>query len=486
MGRAALGDHSPKARTDPKRRCFRRLVRSAVRHGRSRTAGCTSNQRIISRLGNCFARFLAAEHAKLSTWTWSPFAFKCRQSMKILTAGSLPLFRISGIQVHLHWTWLVVAYLEIVNRGNEYRSMTWNVLEYLAIFGIVLLHEFGHALACRQVGGQANRIMLWPLGGVAFVQPPPRPGALLWTIAAGPLVNVILLPVTVAASLIATGAGLENEYPDFTQFLFSIAVINLGLLIFNMLPIYPLDGGQILQAVLWFAIGRARSLMVSAIIGLVGAAGLSVLALVLLQDEWLALVGIFVAWQACQGFNLGVRLHGLQPTLNLLNEGLSALRSERHDDAVELLSKVIAAGGEPGMVATAHTNRGLVETRRGNWQTAIEDYREALRLQPELASAQNNLAWLLAACPVDELRNGQGAVEQATWACNVTGWRNPSFIGTLAAACAEVGDFVEAVRWQKRALADPAYRQMYGDATVSGRLRLYEQGLPCRLPLHED
>ena len=73
--------------------------------------------------------------------------------MKILTAGSLPLFRISGIQVHLHWSWLVVAYLEIVNRVNEYQSMTWNVLEYLAIFGIVLLHEFGHVLACRQVGG---------------------------------------------------------------------------------------------------------------------------------------------------------------------------------------------------------------------------------------------------------------------------------------------------------------------------------------------
>ena len=54
----------------------------------------------------------------------------------------------------------------------------------------------------------------------------------------------------------------------------------------------------------------------------------------------------------------------------------------------------------------------------------------------------------------------------------------------MAAACAEVGDFGQAVRWQERALADPAYRQMDGEATVSGRLRLYEQGLPCRLPMH--
>ena len=63
----------------------------------------------------------------------------------------------------------------------------------------MLTHEFGHALACRSVGGTADNIMLWPLGGVAYVNPPQRPGATLWSIAAGPLVNVALaLPLTVA------------------------------------------------------------------------------------------------------------------------------------------------------------------------------------------------------------------------------------------------------------------------------------------------
>ena len=368
--------------------------------------------------------------------------------MNNLTAGSLRLFRISGIQVYLHWSWLVVAYVEVVNRVNRYESMTWNVIEYVAIFGIVLLHEFGHALACRQVGGQADRIMLWPLGGVAFVQPPPRPGAVLWSIAAGPLVNVILVPVTITTFVAASAAGMQNQHRDFVHFLYSIAVINFVLLVFNMLPIYPLDGGQILQALLWFVIGRARSLMVSGIIGFAGAAGVIVLALVRLQDKWLAVVAIFVAWQAWQGFRLGVKLQGLQPTIDLLNEGLSAARSERHDVAVDLFTKVIAAGGEPGLLATALTNRGLVESRRGAWQRAIEDFRESLRLQPKLATAQNNLAWLLAACPVDAFRNGQEAVELATSACNATGWSKPSCLGTLAAACAEVGDFDQAVRMQ--------------------------------------
>ncbi len=406
--------------------------------------------------------------------------------MNNLTAGSLPLFRVAGIQVYLHWTWLVVAYVAIVNRVNRYQSMTWNVVEYLALFGIVLLHEFGHALACRQVGGQANRIMLWPLGGVAFVQPPPRPGALLWSIAAGPLVNLILVPCTFTAYLFARRAGLWIEYPDFAHFLLSIAAINLGLLIFNMLPIYPLDGGQILQALLWFVVGQGRSLMVSGIIGLAGAAGVIVLALVRLQDKWLAFIAVFVAWQAWRGFRLGARLQGLQPTLDLLNEGLSATGSGRHDEAVELFTRVIDAGGEPGVLAVALTNRGFAESRRGNWQRAIEDCRAALRVQPKQASAHNNLAWLLAVCPVDALRNGQEAVDHATWACDATGWSNPSYLATLAAARAEVGDFDQAVHWHQRALADPAYRQTFGEVTVSDRLQLYEQGLPFRLPMQES
>ena len=90
--------------------------------------------------------------------------------------GSIHLFRLSGIDVFLHWSWVLVAAYEIQLRKGRYSSITWNVLEYLALFLIVMLHEYGHALACRQVGGVANRIMLWPLGGVAYVNPPPRPG----------------------------------------------------------------------------------------------------------------------------------------------------------------------------------------------------------------------------------------------------------------------------------------------------------------------
>src|SRR5450432_3350229 len=149
---------------------------------------------------------------------------------KLPTSG-IPLFKLFGIQVYLHWSWLVVAIYEIQSRKGDYSSVVWNVAEYLALFAIVLMHEFGHALACRSVGGKADRILLWPLGGVAFVSPPPRPGALLWSIVAGPLVNVILLPITFGV-LLLTPPGLFSQ--NVHHLITVIAIINFVLLAFNI------------------------------------------------------------------------------------------------------------------------------------------------------------------------------------------------------------------------------------------------------------
>src|SRR6185437_14755359 len=141
--------------------------------------------------------------------------------------GSVRLFRASGIEVFLHWSWFVVAVYEINQQsGGRYSSIQWNILEYLVLFVIVLLHEFGHALACRQVGGQANRIVLWPLGGVAYVDPPPRPGPVLWSIAAGPLVNLLLIPASVALLFYERHTGWGRLHPDADRFLLNLTLIN--------------------------------------------------------------------------------------------------------------------------------------------------------------------------------------------------------------------------------------------------------------------
>src|SRR6476619_2845244 len=149
--------------------------------------------------------------------------------------GALPIFQLAGIRVYLHFTWFIVAALEVTRFAHRYHNPIWAALEYCALFGVVLLHEFGHAFACRQTGGQADRIVLWPLGGVAFVNPAPRPGAYLWSIAAGPLVNVILFPLLSFALMMAKSRAMSLLHPDLANFLFALWAINTGLLIFNLL-----------------------------------------------------------------------------------------------------------------------------------------------------------------------------------------------------------------------------------------------------------
>jgi Zn-dependent protease len=207
--------------------------------------------------------------------------------------GSVRLFRFAGIDLFLHWSWFLVAAFEIQNRKGRYSSLTWNVVEYLALFLIVMLHEFGHALACRQVGGTANQIVLWPLGGVAYVDPPPRPGATLWSIAAGPLVNVALLPVLFIVFLQSRSLGWAQTMPDLYRLVQTVLIIDVVLLVFNMLPIYPLDGGQILRSLLWFVFGRARSLMVATILGFLGVAAFIVLAF-WTHSVWNGAIAVFM------------------------------------------------------------------------------------------------------------------------------------------------------------------------------------------------
>jgi Zn-dependent protease len=221
-------------------------------------------------------------------------------------SGVTRLFQISGITVFVHWSWLLVALFEVGGRSGTYSSFAWNLLEYLALFAIVTMHEFGHAVACRSVGGRANEILLWPFGGVAFVAPPPLPGATLWSIAAGPLVNVALAPILGGLTLLIPG----DAWPNIHAFFRSLSFINLGLLVFNLLPVYPLDGGQILGSLLWFLLGRARSMLVTASIGLIGVIGIGWLAL-RTSSIWLAFIAVYVASRCRDSVRLARSLNSM-------------------------------------------------------------------------------------------------------------------------------------------------------------------------------
>jgi Zn-dependent protease len=221
--------------------------------------------------------------------------------------GAIRLFRLAGIDVFLHWSWFVVAVYEIQVRSGDYSSPVWNVLEYLGLFVIVTMHEFGHSLACRQVGGTAERIVLWPLGGVAYVKPPQRPGATLWSLAAGPLVNVGLVPVFMGLGFVGRQLGWWEANPDLFQLVRGLSFMNIMILVFNLLPVYPLDGGQILRSLLWYPLGRARSLLAATALGFLGVLALAVLA-VRVQSIWLGILAVFVAFNCWGGFQQARRI----------------------------------------------------------------------------------------------------------------------------------------------------------------------------------
>lgn len=181
------------------------------------------------------------------------------------------LFAIFGIDVHLHWLWfwfpLSLAYL----RATVYSSIEWNFAETAAIFALVISHAVGFSLACRQAGGKVHRIVLLPIGSTTHADLPHRPAQALWPPIAGTLVNVaIFLSISILVWGDSDFQWLATS-PDARLFLHYLRGVSFVFLILNLLPIYPLDGGQILRDLFWFRWSKARSLWLASIIGVIGA-----------------------------------------------------------------------------------------------------------------------------------------------------------------------------------------------------------------------
>jgi DNA-directed RNA polymerase subunit RPC12/RpoP len=123
-------------------------------------------------------------------------------------------------------------------------------------------------------------------------------------------VNVVLFPVLLTLGKLSRSFGWAVTMPDFHQLLRAVFYINFGLLVFNILPIYPLDGGQILRSLLWFPLGRARSLLIATILGFVGVVAFIGLA-IWVHDVWFAAIAVFMllnCWNGLQQARALLRL----------------------------------------------------------------------------------------------------------------------------------------------------------------------------------
>ncbi|HEU4703578.1 MAG TPA: site-2 protease family protein [Conexibacter sp.] len=224
-----------------------------------------------------------------------------------LTGGTLRIARISGIDVEAHWSWLLIvgllawslaaAVFPDSNPGlTDGTYVAMGVGAALLLFVSLAAHEFGHALQAQREGMRIEGITLWVLGGVArFAGAFPSARAELRIALAGPLVSLVLGVLFLAA---AVALALP---PELDGVLHWLGTMNLVLLVFNMIPALPLDGGRVLRAVLWARSGdhaaatRSAVAIASAFGRFLVAAGIVLVLLTgALGGLWFALIGWFL------------------------------------------------------------------------------------------------------------------------------------------------------------------------------------------------
>jgi Zn-dependent protease/predicted transcriptional regulator len=210
---------------------------------------------------------------------------------------SFRLGRIAGIDVNIHATFsLLILWVLLTHwlTGHTLAAAASAMAFVAAIFGCVLLHELGHALAARRFGIATRDITLLPIGGVARLERmPDKPLQELWVALAGPAVNV-LIAIALWAWLAVTYQFVPLSQLGVTTgpFVERLLVVNVILIVFNMVPAFPMDGGRCVRALLALKLEHARATRIAAGLGQAIAVGFAVLGL--FSNPFLIVIGVFV------------------------------------------------------------------------------------------------------------------------------------------------------------------------------------------------
>ena len=211
--------------------------------------------------------------------------------------SSWKLGQLAGIDVYVHWSFLLVpAWLGILTLfgGGTVASLLGALALIGTVFGCVVLHELGHALAARHYGIQTRDITLLPIGGVARLERmPTKPLQEIAVALAGPAVNVVIAAALFAGLALSGQVSVSSLTTGSAGMLITqLMWINLVLALFNLLPAFPLDGGRVFRAALSLALPYERATQIAAVVG--QALGIALVALGLLSNWMLMLVGVFV------------------------------------------------------------------------------------------------------------------------------------------------------------------------------------------------
>lgn len=322
---------------------------------------------------------------------WNRFQRFLGDGQNPLTWG-VPLYSAFGIRVRLHFFFVLFIAAVLIQAGFE-GTLALQAGYMGILFALVLLHEYGHCFACRAVGGEADQIILWPLGGLALCAPPHHWKAEFITVIGGPAVNAVLLPVLGGAVWLATGeigAVVFNPFnPGYAALLavdadatlprwlvialWQAHYVNFILLAFNMLvPMFPMDAGRVVQTLLWRTMGYGRSMDIAVTTGLAAAIALGVIAIVTGRTVLLgvAIFGGMTCWTERQRLRF-VATAGLVEDDLIPRPPRGPTRAERRREAkerehFEKVERVLDKIKHSGMGSLSRAERKTLEqeTRR--------------------------------------------------------------------------------------------------------------------------
>ena len=220
--------------------------------------------------------------------------------------GSFKIGRAFGIDVKVHWTFLLLlaffAFAGYQRTGSLTNALVTTVI-IVALFLCVLLHEYGHSLVAQRLGIETEDITLLPLGGLARLKSlPEKPWDEVKIALAGPLVNVVLAPVFFGIALLLGGglapsANILEGVQSVGQVFSYLGFINVALVVFNMIPAFPMDGGRVLRGLLASRLGAVRATDISSAVGQFFAVTFFLIGL-LGGNFLLALVAVFIFFGA--------------------------------------------------------------------------------------------------------------------------------------------------------------------------------------------
>jgi Zn-dependent protease/CBS domain-containing protein len=310
------------------------------------------------------------------------------------------LGRVAGIPIYVHWTFLILIAWVLIDcwtRSHDPWTALAGVAFVTALFGCIVLHELGHALMARRFGVKTSDITLLPIGGVARLQRiPERPQQELLVALAGPAVNVVIVLVL----YFVFGVRFPKPTSDTKQlieinFFPTLMAFNLFMVLFNMLPAFPMDGGRVLRAGLALRLPYARATRLAASVGqfmaiVFGLLGLSV------GNPFLLLIALFV-WIGAESEAVQVEEKFLLKDVPVRTSMLTDFRTVSRDDTLAHAAELLLAGTQQDFPVVSHDGSRLegVLTRsnlmkglaRGGPGARVADYEHADLLSVEADSS---------------------------------------------------------------------------------------------------